>query len=101
MALNMKEPFHLRTLLNVDDIFSGLTDSNGYWIRIEEKDTTAGYEKVPVMGFRYYPDEKGLDKFQGANGPVSFEVDEQDSEKIIIKLTNERSKMRSSSQKDR
>ncbi len=81
-------------LLNVDDIFSGLTDSNGYWIRIEEKDTTAGYEKVPVMGFWYYPDEKGLDKFQGANGPVSFEVDEQDSEKIIIKLTNERSKMR-------
>ena len=81
-------------LLNVDDIFSGLTDSNGYWIRIEEKDTTAGYEKVPVMGFRYYPDKKGLDKFQDANGPVSFEFDEQDSEKIIIKLTNTRSKMR-------
>lgn len=81
-------------LLNVDDIFSGLTDSNGYWIRIEEKDTTAGYEKVPVMGFWYYPDKKGLDKFQDANGPVSFEFDEQDSEKIIIKLTNTRSKMR-------
>ena len=79
------------TPADVSEFFSRLTDSNGYLVRIEEKDTTVGYETVPLMSFWYYPDKPGSEKFQNITGPVSID---KEGELITIKITNERSTMR-------
>lgn len=76
---------------DVSDFFISLTGSEGYLVRIEEKGTTEGYGKVPLMSFRYYPDNSGGEKFQDINGPISIDMD---GELITIKITNKLSKMR-------
>ena len=76
---------------DVSGFFSALTDPNGYLVRIEEKDTASGYEKIPLMSFRYYPEKSGYEKFQDINGPITINMD---GKLITIKITNPRSTMR-------
>ena len=78
----------------VSDIFSELTDPKGYKVTINEYAASPGYELAPVMEFMYYPEKKGLEKFQHITGPVSFEFNKNNSEQIFIKITNTRAKMR-------
>lgn len=90
-----KKPLKIESggkLTNVTDIFKSINTPQQ--IRIEEVRATEGYGLAPDMEFMYYPENKGLEKFQNITGPVSFEFNKDNSEQIVIKITNTRARMR-------
>ena len=93
-GIDYKKNITSTSLTDVSDIFSGLTDPKGYKVTIKETSASPGYGLAPAMEFMYYPENKGLDKFQNITGPVSFEFNKDNSEQIVIKITNTRARMR-------